>query len=64
MVDPVVCADTRTYEESAIRKWLASGKDYSPMTNDKLEHTFLTANRNLKEAIGRWREEHEGLGWY
>jgi len=56
MTNPVLCADTITYEESAIKQWLNSGKDTSPMTNEPLPHSFLTANRALKEAIARWRE--------
>ena len=46
-------------QESAIRQWLES-KNTSPMTGLPLDHTFLTANRALKEGIERWREEHPG----
>ena len=33
MSDPVVAADGRTYERSAIEDWLSTGKQTSPLTN-------------------------------
>lgn len=51
MKDPVIAADGYTYDRSAIRAWLESGKDRSPMTNAVLAHRNLTPNRTLKMLI-------------
>ncbi len=50
MIDPVVAADSFTYEKEAILKWL-SIKNTSPMTNKKLDHKFIIPNQNLKSYI-------------
>ncbi|KAK7485836.1 hypothetical protein BaRGS_00022936, partial [Batillaria attramentaria] len=51
MKDPVIAADGYTYDRSAIRAWLESGKDRSPMTNAVLAHKNLIPNRTLKMLI-------------
>ncbi|KAL6634888.1 hypothetical protein ACP70R_027559 [Stipagrostis hirtigluma subsp. patula] len=56
MSDPHVAADGFTYEAEAIRGWLDSGRDTSPMTNLKLEHRELTPNRALRSAILEWQQ--------
>ncbi|XP_031100396.1 U-box domain-containing protein 33-like [Ipomoea triloba] len=54
MYDPQVAADGFTYEGEAIRGWLESGRDTSPMTNLKLSHLELTPNHSLRLAIQDW----------
>ncbi|VVA98283.1 unnamed protein product [Arabis nemorensis] len=58
MQDPHVAADGFTYEAEAIRAWLDSEHDTSPMTNVKLSHTSLIANHALRSAIQEWLQHH------
>ncbi|KAI4981002.1 hypothetical protein ZWY2020_021487 [Hordeum vulgare] len=58
MSDPHIAADGFTYEAEAIRGWLDSGHDTSPMTNLKLEHRELTPNRGLRSVILEWQQQH------
>ncbi|GMI73609.1 hypothetical protein like AT2G45910 [Hibiscus trionum] len=57
MLDPHVAADGFTYEAEAVRGWLDSGHDTSPMTNDKLEHSNLVPNLALRSAIQEWLQQ-------
>ncbi|CAI8604456.1 unnamed protein product [Vicia faba] len=57
MEDPYIAADGFTYEEEAIRGWLDSGHNTSPMTNLKLEHTDLVPNYALHNAIREWQQQ-------
>ncbi|OWM88201.1 U-box domain-containing protein 33 [Punica granatum] len=54
MQDPHVAADGYTYEAEALRGWLESGHDSSPMTNYPLAHTNLVPNRALRSSIQEW----------
>jgi len=58
MRDPHVAADGFTYEAEAIRGWLDSGHDTSPMTNSTLSHQNLVPNRALRSAIQDWLQSH------
>ena len=59
MHDPQVCADGLTYEGRAIREWMDSGGETSPVTSLKLEHRNLTPNHALRFAIQDWlRHSH------
>ncbi|KAK9910410.1 hypothetical protein M0R45_034375 [Rubus argutus] len=58
MQDPHVAADGFTYEAEALRGWLDSGHDTSPMTNLKLEHKNLVPNHALRSAIQEWLQRH------
>lgn len=58
MQDPHVAADGFTYEAEALRGWLDSGHDTSPMTNVKLEHCTLVPNHALRSAIQEWLQQH------
>ncbi|ESQ29862.1 hypothetical protein EUTSA_v10012353mg, partial [Eutrema salsugineum] len=51
MKDPHFTADGFTYEAEAIKRWLSTGHDTSPMTNVRLSHRTLTPNRALRSAI-------------
>jgi hypothetical protein len=55
MINPVICADGHTYEETAIRAWLAI-KNTSPKTNLPLRSRDVTPNYALKTAIADWRQ--------
>ncbi|CAL5036943.1 unnamed protein product [Urochloa decumbens] len=57
MKDPHIAADGFTYEAEAIRNWLDSGHDTSPMTNVRLEHDELIPNRALRSAIQEWLQQ-------
>ncbi|EMS67875.1 U-box domain-containing protein 33 [Triticum urartu] len=59
MSDPHIAADGFTYEAEAIRGWLDSGHDTSPMTNLKLAHRELTPNRGLRSVILEWQLQHQ-----
>ncbi|XP_073113240.1 U-box domain-containing protein 33 isoform X2 [Elaeis guineensis] len=54
MHDPQVAADGFTYEGRALRGWLESGRETSPMTNLKLKHLNLAPNHALRFAIQDW----------
>lgn len=54
MRDPVVAPDGYSYERAAITRWLESGKDTSPMTNETLEHTVIIPNRTLHLLIQKY----------
>lgn len=56
MKDPQIAADGFTYEGEAIRGWLKSGHNTSPMTNLKLEHCNLLPNYALHQAIIEWQQ--------
>ncbi|XP_055817267.1 U-box domain-containing protein 33 isoform X2 [Solanum dulcamara] len=58
MQDPVVAADGFTYEAEALRGWLDSGHDTSPMTNLTLSHKNLVPNHALRSAIQEWLQQH------
>ncbi|CAL1404938.1 unnamed protein product [Linum trigynum] len=57
MKDPQIAADGFTYEGDAIKGWLKSGHNTSPMTNLKMEHCDLLPNHALYQAIQEWREQ-------
>ncbi|CAL5051224.1 unnamed protein product [Urochloa decumbens] len=57
MDDPHIAADGFTYEAEAIKSWLDSGHDTSPMTNMRLEHDVLIPNRALRSAIQEWLQQ-------
>lgn len=61
MEDPVMAADGHSYERKAIEEWLAGGRRISPMTGEKLEHTLLIPNLNLKKAIQHYLSLRPGL---
>jgi hypothetical protein len=52
--DAVVAADGFSYSRSAIRQWLDSGHDTSPMTNLRLSHKQLTPNYTLRSVALEW----------
>ena len=58
MVDPVIAADGNTYERKEIEEWLET-HDTSPLTNQRLEHQFLTTNRAAKQQIEKLVESGE-----
>ncbi|MQL78107.1 hypothetical protein Taro_010535 [Colocasia esculenta] len=51
MIDPQVAADGFTYEAAAIKAWLDSGRNTSPMTNVELPHPGLLPNLALRSQI-------------
>ncbi|XP_040376895.1 U-box domain-containing protein 33-like isoform X1 [Oryza brachyantha] len=55
MRDPQIAGDGFSYEAEAIREWLRSGHDTSPMTNLRLPRGELVPNRPLRDAIHEWR---------
>lgn len=59
MRDPHIAADGFTYEGEALKGWLDSGHDTSPMTNLKLSHFDIIPNRALRSAIQEWLDKHK-----
>ncbi|CAM8897068.1 unnamed protein product [Rhodiola kirilowii] len=59
MQDPHVAADGFTYEAEAIRGWLDSGHNTSPMTNVTLAHNNLVPNHALRSAIQEWQQQQQ-----
>ncbi|CAL1377486.1 unnamed protein product [Linum trigynum] len=57
MENPYVAADGFSYEREAMEEWLQMGKDTSPMTNLRLDHTVLTPNQTLRSLIEEWRNK-------
>ncbi|KAK4371925.1 hypothetical protein RND71_007309 [Anisodus tanguticus] len=57
MQDPVVAADGFTYEAEALRGWLDSGHETSPMTNLMLSHKNLIPNHALRSAVQEWLQQ-------
>ena len=55
MVNPVKCSDGFTYEESAIKEWLTTRRNTSPMTNLEIKVISLTPDAGLKEKIEEFR---------
>lgn len=62
MEDPHVASDGFTYEAAAIRGWLSSGHDTSPMTNLQLPNGHLIPNWTLRSAIQEWMQNHRANG--
>ena len=66
MEHPVVCSlDEQTYEKDAITKWLTEHRT-SPLNRRQLADgqpvdSVLVQNRNLKDAIVKWRDAHPQL---
>jgi hypothetical protein len=58
MRDPQIAGDGFTYDAEAIKEWLGSGHDTSPMTNLKLPTQKLLPNHALRDAIHHWRAMH------
>lgn len=58
MQDPVVAADGFTYEAEALKGWLESGHDTSPMTNLTLPHNNVVPNHALRSAIQEWLHQN------
>ncbi|KAL5746357.1 hypothetical protein ACOSP7_027503 [Xanthoceras sorbifolium] len=57
MTDPHIAADGFTYEADAIKGWLKSGHNTSPMTNLKMDHCNLIPNYALHQAIIEWKQQ-------
>lgn len=55
--DPVICADGHTYDRYAMEAWFQYLQERnlpanSPKTGEKLEHSHLIPNHNLKRLLG------------
>lgn len=57
MLDPVVAADGYTYEAEALKGWMDSGHDTSPMTNAMLANSNVLPNRGLRSSIQEWLQQ-------
>ena len=51
MSDPVQCSDGFVYEKSAIKEWLMTRRNTSPMTNLEMTDASLSPCDQLKERI-------------
>ena len=55
MKNPVRCSDGFTYEESAIKEWLTTRRNTSPMTNLEIKVISLTPDPELKKRIEEFK---------
>jgi len=55
LVKPVRCSDGFIYEESAIKEWLLTRRNTSPLTNLALEVVNLKPCKELEAEIAEWR---------
>ncbi|KAK1695787.1 hypothetical protein QYE76_012484 [Lolium multiflorum] len=62
MRNPHTAADGFTYEAEAIKGWLDSGHDTSPMTKLALAHRHITPNYALRSAIEDYMKQHQHQG--
>ncbi|KAK6926057.1 Armadillo [Dillenia turbinata] len=58
MEDPMETNSGRTFERSAIEKWLAVGHSQCPLTMTPLDISSLRPNKSLKQSIEEWRERN------
>ena len=56
MRHPVVAADGMSYEEEAVKRWLATSWN-SPLTGARLPHREVVANFNLRAVIDEWEND-------
>ncbi|XP_038980826.1 putative U-box domain-containing protein 50 [Phoenix dactylifera] len=61
MKQPHVAADGFSYELEAIKEWLDSGHETSPMTNLKLNHKHLMPNHTLQSLIYNWQQTNQSV---
>ncbi|CAN6284022.1 unnamed protein product [Urochloa humidicola] len=59
MRDPQVAADGFTYEADALRRWLDSGHDTSPVTNETLSNRDSIPNHTLRSAIQEYLRQNK-----
>lgn len=59
MADPVIAADSITYERIAIQSWM-SKKKTSPSSGQDLQHEYLIQNLALKNVIETWKKANPG----
>ncbi|KAI9156249.1 hypothetical protein LWI28_002978 [Acer negundo] len=56
MTDPVEISSGRTFERSAIEKYLAEGKKDCPLTLTPLDNLCFHPNKNLRKSIQEWKD--------
>ncbi|KAH9609768.1 hypothetical protein KSS87_012758 [Heliosperma pusillum] len=56
MKDPVIVSTGQTYERSCIEKWIKSGHNTCPKTQQTLLNSSLTPNYVLRSLISQWCE--------
>ncbi|XP_020092601.1 U-box domain-containing protein 33-like isoform X2 [Ananas comosus] len=59
MKDPHVAADGFTYEAEAMKGWLRSGRDTSPVTKLRLTNCELVRNHAVHSAIQEWLQKQQ-----
>ncbi|XP_071710315.1 U-box domain-containing protein 44-like [Rutidosis leptorrhynchoides] len=58
MEDPVETPLGRSFERSAIEKWLAEGNNLCPVTKTPLKLTALRTNKTLHQSIQEWKDRN------
>ncbi|KAI4338004.1 hypothetical protein L6164_016360 [Bauhinia variegata] len=58
MVDPVETSSGKTFERSAIEKWLGEGKSHCPLTMLPLDTSILRPNKTLRQSIQEWKDRN------
>lgn len=59
MRNPHTAADGYTYEAEAIKGWLDSGHETSPMTKLPLVHRHVTPSYAVRSAIQNYMQQHQ-----
>ncbi|KAK4744712.1 hypothetical protein SAY87_011024 [Trapa incisa] len=65
MKNPHIASDGFSYELEAIKDWLWTGHETSPVTNSRLDHKFLTPNHILRSSINDWlsQQSRNTIAW-
>ncbi|KAJ6764736.1 RING-TYPE E3 UBIQUITIN TRANSFERASE [Salix koriyanagi] len=58
MADPVETSSGKTYERSAIEKWITEGQKVCPLTFTTLDTSVLRPNITLRRSIEEWKERN------
>ncbi|KAJ0101553.1 hypothetical protein Patl1_05230 [Pistacia atlantica] len=59
MTDPVEISTGRTFERSAIEKWVAEGNKICPSTYTTLENLDFRPNKTLRQSIQQWKSRNK-----
>ncbi|XP_031248729.1 U-box domain-containing protein 44-like isoform X2 [Pistacia vera] len=59
MTDPVESSTGRTFERSAIEKWVAEGNKICPSTYTPLENLDFRPNKTLRQSIQQWKSRNK-----
>lgn len=62
MKDPVTLSTGITYDRESVEKWIESGKETCPVTNQILASFDLIPNHAIRKRIQDWSVENKSYG--